>query len=488
MGAPLTTRFARNGDVSIAFQVLGDGPTELVFIQGFCSHLDLLWGDPAYAHAMGRLASFGRVVLYDKRGTGLSDRFSVPASLDDSLGDLRAVIDASGAKTPVLIGFSAGGALAALYAATYPREVAGLVLCEAMPRMAPGPGYLEDIADEANALIARFRTMAGQWGTGMLMEFFGPSLAGGALQRRAVGIFERACATPGALEALLEEGLATDVTSILPTIRVPTLVMHRRDDVVPIAAGRYFADNIPGARFVELEGGDHMPWAGNFSPVATEIERFVRGDAAGTDTDRSLASLVFTSMVDADSRAAALGDTQFGQLLARHDRALRSELERFGGREVKHTGDGVFAAFDGATAAARFALAAVEAAATEGIAIRAGVHTGEVRVVSGQLGGASAHIAARVTAEAEPGGVLATQTVRDLATTVGLTFDSIGSRELRGVPGSWELYAVSGTADVESTRVDPFGDLSRSERMMLRSTVRSPRAARVMSRVIRALA
>ena len=482
-----TTRYARNGEASIAYQVIGDGPHELVFIQGFCSHLELLWGDPAYVQAMTRLASIGRLVLYDKRGTGLSDRFSHPPSLDDSLADLRAVIRAAHVDKPVLIGFSAGGALAALYAATYPNDVQSLVLCEAMPSMRPRPGYLEEIADEANALIASFREMSAQWGQGLLLRYFGPSLTGGALQRRAVGLFERACASPDTLEALLEDGLQIDVTAVLPSIQVPTLVMHRRDDIVPIEAGRYFAEQIPGARFVELEGGDHMPWAGDFTPVAREIESFLRGGAAVVDADRSLASLVFTSVVDSDATAAALGDEAFADTMERHDRALRAELEYFGGREVKHTGDGFLTAFDGATAAARFALAAVDAASAEGVRIRAGVHTGEVRVVSGEIGGAAVHVAARVMSEADPGSVVATQPVRDLASSLGMRFRRLGSRELRGVPGMWDLYVLTDAAAPAQERLDPFGDLSRGERAMVRATARSPRVARVMSRVVQAL-
>ena len=482
-----TTRYARNGEVSIAYQVLGEGPHELVFIQGFCSHLELMWGDPAYVKAMTTLAAFARVVLYDKRGTGLSDRFAAPPSLDDTVADLRSVITAAGCERPVIVGFSAGGALGALYAATYPQEIAGLVLCEAMQSMRPRPGYLDEVADEANALIDSFREMASQWGQGLLLQFFGPSIAGGAFQRRAVGLFERACASPDSIEALLEDGLQIDVTRILPSIQVPALVLHRRDDIVPIEAGRYFAEHIPGARFVELEGGDHMPWAGDFSPVAREIEHFVRGEAASVDSDRSLATLVFTSVVGADSLAAELGDDGLAGYMGRHDEVIRAEIRRFGGREVKHTGDGFLVVFDGASSAARFALSAVERASGPQVRIRAGIHTGEVRIVSGEIGGASAHVAARVVGEAPAGAILVTQPVRDLAASGGLRFESFGVRELRGVPGDWELHLLIGASSTSADSVDPLEPLKRGERVMVRTTARTPRAARVVSRLVQSL-
>lgn len=481
------TRYARNGDVSLAYQVLGTGPRDLVFLQGFCSHLDLMWAQPAYVQFMRRLASFARVVLYDRRGTGLSDRFDRPASFDDQLGDLKAVLDAAGVRDPVIVGFSAGGALAVLYAATYPNDVAGLVLSEAMPSMRPGPGYLEHLQDEMETLIERFRQMSTDWGKGVLLEFFGPSMAGGSVQRRVVGLFERACATPDTATALLEDGLQLDVRSILPSIRVPTLVMHRRHDVIPIDAGRYLAEHIPGARFVELEGGDHMPWAGDHLPIAREIERFIRGETADVDSDRSLTALVFTSLAEADVRAAELGDAAFGRLMSAHDEAMRTELRRFSGEEIKHTGDGLVASFTGPSAAARFALAAVDAARQIGAEIRAGVHLGEVRKIAGEMGGVAVHVAARVMTSAQPGQVLATTPVRDLTTSQGLFFLSVGTHELRGVDGAWELFEVGGDYNLRPERIDPLGDLSRSERMMLRSTTRAPRVSRAMSRVIDAL-
>lgn len=478
-------KYARNGDVSLAYDVFGDGGRDIVFVPGFCSHLDILRGEPAYHRFMTRLAESCRIVRYDKRNTGLSDRLSEPATIDDAVADLRAVIHNSGVKKPVLLGFSEGGALASVYAATYPDELSGLVLCEAFARARPGPGYLEGMQEELSALTDRIFGLADNWGEGRLVEFFGPSMVGGSVHRRLVGLFERAAATPATIRATFEAALDLDVSDVLPTIRVPTVVMHREHDIIPIEAGRYIASQIPGAQFVQLHGGDHMPWAGDFNEVASAIERFVTAEARGVETDVSLSTLAMTGIVDADGLTARLGDRGFAEFMIRHDRALRRELQVAGGIEIKHTGAGLLTSFDAPTGAARFGLAAVAAAATVGADIRIGVHTGEVRLVAGELGGASVHVVARILGEAAPGEVLVSSTVRDLSVASGLTFESHGLHSLRGVPGEWELFRAIGDPKRDLERLDPWDGFKPGERRLLENSGRTPRASRVLSRVIR---
>ena len=481
------TSFARSGDASIAYQVIGDGPRDVVFIPGFCSHLDLMWGEPAYARFMTRLASFCRLVRYDRRGTGLSDRFDRTTTLEEGLGDLRAVIEATGARTPAIIGFSEGGALAATYAATHPDEVSALVLCETFVRGRPGPGYLEEQTDELEALTERIFELADRWGEGRLVEFLGPSMVGGSVHRRFVGIFERAAASPVTVRRVFEHALDLDATGVLDSVSAPTLVLHRRHDVIPIEAGRYVADHIPGARFVELGGGDHMPWAGDFNEVASHIEAFLGGAQQERDVDRSLATIVFVSMVDATARAAELGDIGFERLGSEAVAAFREYLARFGGSEVRATGDAFVASFGGPVAAVRFGLAATRTAEGLGAPARVGIHAGEVRRISGELGGLTFHVAARVMGLAPPGVVLVTSTAHDLSIGSTLRFDSHGHHELRGLPGSWELFAAVSDVDEPASRVDPLAGFGRGERAVVRMGGNSNPASRAISRLVRAL-
>jgi pimeloyl-ACP methyl ester carboxylesterase len=481
------TEFARNGEVAIAYQVIGDGPRDAVFIPGFAGHLDLMWSEPAYGKFMERLADFSRLVLYDRRGTGLSDRFSRPTTLDESVADLRAVIEASGVRTPALIGFSEGGAVATTYAATYPEDVSALVLCETFVRARPGPGYLEDRVEEMAALTDRIFDLADHWGEGRLLEFFGPSMVGGSVHRRLLGIFERAAASPITVRRAFEQAIELDATAVLEHVHVPTLVLHRRDDVIPIEAGRYVAEHIPGARFVELEGGDHMPWAGDFNRIAQEVERFLGGATHERDTDRSLATVVFVALAGAAADELRGDDAALGRLAATLEEGWRRALTDHGGTEVRSTGDAFVGSFPGSVSGIRFAVASHDVASGAGAAVRAGVHTGEVRRISGETGGLTLHIAARVMALAAPGDVLVSGPTRDLAIGSGLQFASRGRHELRGVPGTWELFAPVGDVDELPSRVDPLDGFSQSERRFVRMGGRTNAATRVLSRIVRAL-
>lgn len=481
------TEFARNGEVAIAYQVIGDGPRDAVFIPGFAGHLDLMWSEPAYGRFMGRLADFSRLVLYDRRSTGLSDRFSRPTTLDESVADLRAVIEAAGAHTPALIGFSEGGAVATTYAATYPDAVSALVLCETFVRSRPGPGYLEDRVEEMAALTDRIFDLADHWGEGRLLEFFGPSMVGGSVHRRLMGIFERAAASPITVRRAFEQAIELDATAVLEHVRVPTLVLHRRDDVIPIDAGRYVADHIPGARFVELDGGDHMPWAGDFNRVAQEVERFLGGAEHQRDSDRSLATVVFVSLAGAGADELRGDDAALGRVAVTLEEGWRRALADHGGTEVRSTGDAFVGSFLGSVSGIRFAVAARDVAAAAGASVRAGVHTGEVRRISGETGGLTLHVAARVMGLAAPDKVLVSGPARDLAIGSGLQFASQGPHELRGVPGSWELFVPVGDVDEPPSRVDPLDGFSQSERRFVRMGGRTNAVTRAFSRIVRAL-
>ncbi len=435
------TRYVKSGDVHIAYQVVGDGPIDLVFVPGFVSHLEYQWELPAGARLFERLASFSRLIRFDKRGTGLSDRVLEVPTLEQRMDDVRIVMDAVGSKRAAVFGISEGGPMSALFAATYPERTAALILYGTFARSA----WAEDHPWGRTAAEHQSRQehLGRTWGTGQIVDTFAPSDAGNAAVRRWWGNFERLSASPGAMLAVIRMNYEIDARHVLPLVQSPTLILHRSDDkVVNVEQARYLARNIPNARFVELPGSDHVPWAGNVDEITNEIQEFLTGARTAAEPDRVLATLVFTDLVDSTKRAASLGDQRWRGLLEQHHAAIRRELARFRGREIDCAGDGFLATFDGPARAVRCATAIRDAVAALGLEVRAGLHTGEVELMGPKVGGIAVHIGARVAAEAKAGEILVSHTVKDLVAGSGLRFADHGAHALKGVPGEWHLFSV----------------------------------------------
>ncbi|HYL91140.1 MAG TPA: adenylate/guanylate cyclase domain-containing protein [Burkholderiales bacterium] len=433
---PPETRYARSGDVHIAYQVIGSGAIDLVVVPGFVSHVEGWWQEPASAQFFERLAAFTRLILFDKRGTGLSDRVADVPTLEVRMDDLRAVMAAAGSERAALLGVSEGGAMSALFAATYPERTSALVLYGTFAQFSswvPSPQHL-----------ARFlRAIDENWGTGNSLPHFAPSAAQDERLIRWWGHHERLGASPGAAMALMRMNSEIDVRHVLPTIRVPTLVLHRTGDVtVNVEAGRYQAAHIPEAKYVELPGIDHIPFIGDAESILGEIEEFLTGVRPIPEPDRVLATVLFTDIVGSTELAARLGDRGWRDLLEAHHALVRQELVRFRGREVDTAGDGFLATFDGPARAVRCACAISDTARPLGITVRAGLHTGECEVIGEKLGGIAVHTGARVVAIARPNEVLVSRTVKDLVGGSGLRFADRGVHLLKGLPTEWQLFAV----------------------------------------------
>jgi pimeloyl-ACP methyl ester carboxylesterase len=440
------TRYARSGDLNIAYQVTGEGPRDLVYVPGWVSNIEMMWEEPAMVHFLERLASFSRLVLFDKRGTGLSDRVPTTGlpTLEQRMDDVRAVLEAVGSERAALFGHSEGGNMCVLFAATYPERTTALVtLGSFAKRRDPDDDYpwaptAEDREETATEIEQNWGHMRPQD-----VEYYAPSRVGDEPFVRNLEQYFRRAASPGAAAALLRMNSYIDVRDVLPTIRVPTLVLHRTGDHdVNVAEGRYLASRIPGARFVELSGADHWIAAGDTDAIADEIEEFLTGTRPVPEPDRVLATVLFTDIVGSTERAAELGDRRWRELLSTHDAAVRRELERFRGREVDTTGDGFLATFDGPARAVRCAISAGEAVRHLGIEVRAGIHTGECELDGPNIRGIAVHTGARIASLAGPGEVLVSQTVKDLVSGSGLAFDDRGVHALKGVPGEWRVYAA----------------------------------------------
>lgn len=434
------TRYAKSGDVNVAYQVLGEGPIDVVYVWGWLSHLDFQWTEPTVTSFLHRLASFARLIMFDKRGTGLSDPIAGTPTFEERMDDIRAVMDAVGSERAGLLGFSEGAALSALFAASHPERTTRLILYDgfAVGSMVEGVPVEQTLGEGARGV----RATIDRWGDGETIRWFAPTLADNPVQRRFWGMFERASMSPGMALSLWEAIERFDVRGVLPSITVPTLVLHHADSLIPATAGRAMAELIPSARYIELPGRDHLPGAGNPETVAGEIEEFLTGTRAGAQPERVLATVLFTDIVDSTSRAADLGDSAWRQLLERHDAMVRSQLGRFRGREVEQTGDGFLASFDGPARGIRCAWAIREEARDLGIELRAGLHTGECEVIGDDLGGVAVHVAARVAAKAQPGEVLVSGTVKDLVMGSGIVLADRGTQELKGVPGLWRLFCL----------------------------------------------
>ena len=446
-------RYARSGDVAIAYWTLGEGPFDLVYVPAFVSSIELEWDNPWRAAVYRELASFCRLIRFDKRGTGLSDRVAGVPNLETRMDDVRAVMDAVGSERAALWGIGEGGPMSILFAATYPERTVALILFGASPRFVWAPDYpWAPTREEAERRIADLER---RWGT---EEFFdemfaqwAPSFAEHELYpdaRRNFGRVLRSGASPGSAAALNRMNLEIDVRPILSAIRVPTLVMHRTEmSPPPIEAARHLAERIPGARLVEFSGVDQSP----FSPsdkdaIFRQLEDFVRESIEAADADeepdRVLATVLFTDIVDSTVKAVELGDRGWRDLVQRHHDVIRRQLSRFRGQEVDTAGDGFFASFDGPARAIRCAGAITEAVRELGIEVRAGLHTGECEVIDGKVGGIAVHIGARVASQAGAGDVLVSSTVRDLVAGSGIQFSERGLAELKGIPGEWRLFAV----------------------------------------------
>ena len=439
------TRYALSGDVNIAYQVIGEGPTDLVFVMGWVSNIDEFWTEPSFANFLRRLARFSRLIVFDKRGTGLSDRVdekNLP-TLEQRMDDVRAVMDAAGSKRAVLFGVSEGGPMCSLFAATYPERTAALLMFGAYPRAMNAPDYEWGRTEEwLREWVELIRT---KWGSGPLgIETRIPSRVNDAQFRQWWTHYLVRSATPKAVLALTRMNMQVDVRYVLPAIRVPTLVMHRAGDrALPVAGSRYMAQHIPGAKLVEFPGDDHLPWTSDPEPVLAEIEAFVTGTRPAQEPDRVLATVMFADIIDSTQRAAAIGDRAWTNELQQFYGLTRRQLERFRGREIDTAGDGYFATFDGPARAVRCAQTLAKEVLQLGLTIRVGLHTGEVEVIGDKVGGIAVHIGARIAGYAGPGEVVVSNTVKDLVAGSGLQFEDRGVRPLKGVPGEWRLFRAS---------------------------------------------
>jgi pimeloyl-ACP methyl ester carboxylesterase len=437
------TRYAKTDDgVHIAYEVTGGGPIDVVMVPGFVSHVELGWDMPFYASMWRRVGSFARVIPFDKRGTGLSDRTADVPTLEQRMDDVRTVMDAADVERAALWGISEGGPMSILFAATYPERTAGLVLQGSFARIAQAPDQPFGYAPEAcEAIIGAFEE---QWGTGwVLANYYFPSAADDPAMRERFARWERNGASPSAMVAVLEMINAIDVRSILSTISVPTLVVHSAGDViVPVEHGRYLAEHIPGARYIELPGDDHLTIREGHHGVFDDIEEFLTGTRPEPVIDRVLKTVLFTDIVQSTERAVSMGDRRWREVMDVHDAAVRDELEHFRGREIETTGDGFLACFDGPARAIRCARAITDKVHTIGLEVRAGLHCGECETRGDGLAGVAVHIAARVAALAQAGEVLCSRTVTDLVAGSGIGFIDRGVHPLKGVPGTWQMFAV----------------------------------------------
>jgi class 3 adenylate cyclase len=436
-------RFAKSGDVHVAYRVVGDGPLDLVYAQGAFTHLDAYWEGPAFRRYCERLGEFTRLILFDKRGMGMSDRVPGATTLEERMDDIRAIMDAAGSERAAIMGESEGGPLAMLFAAAHPERTVGLILqgAEVRERRDAEWPYGESTQEQFDDAIA---SIPERWGKGLGIWFVAPSIDGHEHVRDWWARMQLNAGTPGTVEAFMRMAFDIDVRHVVDAITVPTLVIHTTGDrVCHVENGRFLGRTIPGARYVELPGDDHVPWF-EPDPVLAEIREFLTGRRESGAPDRRLATVLFTDLVSSTERATALGDRQWRDLLAQHHAVVRRELERFDGREVDTAGDGFFATFDGPARAIRCARAIVAATEPLGLEVRAGLHTGEVEILDDKIAGIAVNIGARVASQADPGEVRVSGTVKDLVAGSGIEFESRGSASLKGVPGEWPLYAVTG--------------------------------------------
>jgi class 3 adenylate cyclase len=438
------TQYARNGDIWLAYQVWGEGPVDLVLVPGYMTHLEqnLEWLD--WVRFLEGVASFARLIVFDRRGTGLSDRILRLGSFEETMGDIEAVMDAAGSERAYLWGGAEGGSQCILFAATHPARVSGLVLYASYARRRWASdypwGFPDEVLEQAEAAYEE-RYGRGPFGVRLAAPSLGDDPRFRAYYTRA----SRYAGTPGSALAWFRITNDIDVRGVLPAIRVPTIVIHRTDDrAAPVEAARWMAAQIPGAKFVELPGDDHLVFVGDGHAVLAEIEQFVTGSRRAPELHRVLSTLLFTDIVGSTERAAELGDRDWTALLEDHHRVVRGELERFAGQEIDTAGDGFLATFDGPARGVRCAQAVQSGVHTLGIDVRAGLHTGEIEQRNNEVAGLAVHIGARVMAAAAPGEILVSSTVKDLVVGSGIEFSDRGTHALKGVPGEWRLFSVVG--------------------------------------------
>jgi len=435
------THYARNGSVNVAYQVLGAGPLDLVYVPGWISNIEILWEEPTCARFLKRLASFSRLIIFDKQGTGLSDRVAEIPGLEVRMDDVRAVLDTVGSTRTALLGSSEGGVMAALFAATYPERVSALVVHGAYARLLSAPGYPWGV--EERALAAFVERALRDWGSPIGIETRAPSMAHDERFAEWWARLLRLSVSPAAFAAWSKSNAQNDIRDILTAIRVPTLVLHSKNDrTVDIGNGRYLAGKIAAAKLVEMPGSDHLPWLGDAEQILSEIEEFLTGARSDHEADRVLATVLFTDIVGSTDAAVRLGDRRWHETLEAHDALIRRELGAFRGLEINTAGDGFLATFDGPARAIRCACSISNAVRKLGIEVRAGLHTGECERMGDNIGGIAVHIGARVAALARAGEVLVSRTVKDLVAGSGLSFQDRGPHGLKGIPGEWQLFAV----------------------------------------------
>ncbi|MFA5709509.1 adenylate/guanylate cyclase domain-containing protein [Mycolicibacterium sp.] len=505
------TAYAACGDLSLAYQVFGDGQVELVYAGSFVSHVELFWTMPEFEAFMSQLSAFCRIVVFDKAGVGLSDPVPQVRTLDDRAAEIEAVMDAVGFTKAVLFGISEGGPAAVVFAATRPERTRSLVLTGTTSFIGFFNGW-DDVDRDAAELRLRLVPELGEdytptteqiahwlefaeavrstWGSGAALKMLLPSIT---TPMRQLATLERMSASPGMARATLESVMRLDVRPILPAITVPTLVIHARGDFVPVQGGRYLADHIPGARLLEVDSRDHAPWISDPDLICTQIEEFLTGrHAAPAQSHRALRTVLFTDMVASTQRAAATGDERWRAVLHRFGEITAELAEQFGGTVVKNTGDGHLVTFDGPTQAIRCAEGVRIEAETLGVEIRAGIHTGECELLDGDIGGIAVHIAARILGHAGAGEILVSSTVRDLVVGSGTGFEDRGIVELRGVPGTWRLLAVDphgarvGSVEAELASIPTPGPrtaMRRSDRAIAIMARRTPWVLRGMARL-----
>jgi class 3 adenylate cyclase len=437
------TQYARLGGLHLAYQVLGEGPPDILLLDQWFSHQEAQWDVPPLADLRERLASFGRLIMFDKRGTGLSDPIPTSAlpTLGELIEDVPAILDAVGSEKAAVIANIGGGILAVALAATHPERVASLVLVDCFARFLDAPDF--PIGSDREALESTLAALDVGMGRGVMLDFFVPSRAQDESLRRTWSRYERQAASPGSSMAIVRMIYESDVRELLPLVRVPTLVIGRADGHFRVEHGRYLAEHIAGARYVELPGSDNLLWAGDQDAVVGEIQEFLTGSRPALEPHRVLATVLFTDIVGSTALAAEIGDARWQALLGEHHRVVRRQLERYGGHEIDTAGDGFLATFDGPARAIRCAVAIRDGLSGIGLEVRAGLHTGEIELQGDDIAGLAVHIGARISALAGAGEVLVSSTVKDLVAGSGLTFEDRGSQVLKGVPGDWRVFAVS---------------------------------------------
>ena len=435
------TRYAKSGDVSIAYQVVGDGPLDLIYVMGWVSNVEYFWNEPSMSRFLQRLSSFSRLIVFDKRGTGLSDKVAKLPTLEQRMDDVRAVMDAVGSEKAALFGVSEGGPMSALFAATYPKRTTALIMYGSYPKRIKTADYPWAPSPEERQKF--FDAIKNGWGGVVDLATIAPGAMKDERFKQWWAAYLRHSASPADALALAKMNTEIDIRDILPAIHVPTLILHRTGDLdIAVEGSKYMAEKIPSAKFVEFPGDDHLPWVGDADKILNEIEIFLTGELHSPEPHRILATFLFTDIVGSTETAYSMGDKEWRIFLQSHNHIVREQLMRYNGREVKTTGDGFLAIFDGPARAIRCASAIRDELSKLGIDIRTGLHTGECEMIDDDVSGIAVHTAARVMGEAKAGEVLTSGTVKDLVAGSGIQFEKKGNYSLKGIPGEWEIFMV----------------------------------------------